>query len=201
MHAERQAFKADCGDSNLVLERLHIDAYLHLRSAGRGTEVDALAEVAEQKFGHRLATGGLFMKGASATSPAVFCAMRTRPSEIVVWAMRQQDDTTANNASELLASCQAAVLGSSLLHVVDGTHGQAAFLLGGSGARALLQRVADATSMPVAPGTAVRLRLADLHVTLTWAEDNQYVLIVDVLYAEFLAERVAYAAAAMASTS
>lgn len=200
MHAESATFgvAARLAEAGVSFERAELETFVHLRSAGRGPELAELTQLARDALGVHLPKVGQFAELALASSHAAgarFGAMRTRPSEIVAWCVRPADGSSAANSGQVVEGCRARARGSRLLHVVDATHGQAAFVLDGPQARALMQRLADDTSLPKAPGSAVRLRLADLHATLAWLTDGRYVLIVDVLYAEFLFERVAYAAA------
>ncbi|MDE2396204.1 MAG: hypothetical protein KGL43_00645 [Burkholderiales bacterium] len=201
MNAEAQARAVGTGPRRF--ERVEVELFVHLRSAGRGAELDELTALAEREFGARLGMVGAFAEieaGLQDGDAGAACALRTRPSEIIVWSTCSAGRSQSAKATQTLARCQAAARGSALLHVVDGSHGQAAFLFDGDVAGPLLQRLADATSLPPKPGTARRLRLADLHATLAWRSDGSHVAIVDALYADFLAERGAYAAAFITPT-
>lgn len=200
MHAESSMFgvAARLAGAGVSFERAELDTFVHLRSAGRGPELAELTQLAQDALGVDLTMVGQFAELAPASDAAAvagFFALRTRPSEIVAWRVRLASGSPKAETGQATERCRALARESKLLHVVDATRGQAAFVIDGPHARALLQRVADDTSLPRTPGSAVRLRLADLHVTLAWLTDGRYVVIVDVLYAEFLSERVAYAAA------
>lgn len=182
--------------SPIAFTRLEIDGFVRLRSAGRARELEGLTAFVAQALGPQLQGVGAYAEFGASQQP--ICALRTRPSEVIVWTTRAPGQASSELGAELVERCKSASRGAALLHVVDDSHGQAAYALEGLAARDLLQRLADASSLPKAPASAVRLRLADLHATLAWRSDATYVVIVDAMFADFLSERVAHAAAFVA---
>lgn len=182
--------------SSIAFTRLEIDGFVRLRSAGRAQELGGLTTFVAQALGQQLLDVGAYAEFGASQQP--LCALRTRPSEVIIWATRAPGQASSELGVALVERCKSASRGAALLHVVDDSHGQAAYALEGPAVRELLQRLADASSLPKAPASAVRLRLADLHATLAWRSDETYVVIVDAMFADFLSERVAHAAAFVA---
>jgi sarcosine oxidase gamma subunit len=206
MHAELTDFP-DLQSSKAVplpakgatLQAMPVAGYLHLRSAGRGPELDGLTRMAQVSIGADLSRINALapLLGGSATIDAF--AMRTRPSEIVLFAVSADGRLDANRQAAF-NTCQQAMANEPLLHAVDGRHGQAAWRLSGPQARSLLLRLGEATSLPQTPGCATRMRLAEMHVTLVWSDPESYLLLVDTLYADFLTDRLVHAAGALDSS-
>jgi hypothetical protein len=153
MHADSAAVElaSRVAVTGVSFERIDVEAFVHLRSGGRGSELDELTEFAQDALGVSLAITGEFADMSSQASPTkVECvaAMRTRPSEIVFWSVRRGRESSTVESLQTIEQCRARASRSPLLHVVDATHGQAAFSLAGAHARQLLQRLADDTSLP-----------------------------------------------------
>lgn len=182
--------------AGISLEALPVASYLHLRSAGRGLELEGLNKMALDVLGVDLSRVNAIAPLHDGSDSCECYAMRTRPSEVVLLAVSV--DGRLNPASRaLLDACLQAAEIEPLLHTVDAGHGQAAIRLQGLQARDLLLRLADATSLPQTIGSATRLRMAEMHVTLIWTNPDSYLLFVDRLYADFLTDRLVYASGAL----
>lgn len=167
---------------------------LLLRSAGRAAELNQLTQFAQEHLKLDLAQTGACSFDATSGKTQAF-GLRTRPSEIMYFEFAEAGQTG------VMHRVKDAIGSSPLLHVVDASHAQTAFALTGASSADLLLRLADATSLPRSAGQATRLRLADLHATLVWESEQRYLMLVDVLYADFLHERLRYAAEALDSTT
>lgn len=95
---------------------------------------------------------------------------------------------------------RAALAAAQLACAVDQSDGTLALDLQGPRVNELLQRLLDSRSLPVAPGSATRARLADIAVVLVRHRPDCVWLLADRSHAHYLASWLGYAGAALAAT-
>ena len=118
-------------------------------------------------------------------------ALWRSPSEVVLLATER---ATAEAALAALAP-----LGpTTLACAVDQSDGTLVLELQGPRVDKLLQRLVDSRSLPSAPGSAVRVRLADIAVVLVRQQAEAVWLLADRSHEHYLAGWLAHAGAAMA---
>lgn len=93
----------------------------------------------------------------------------------------------------------AALAAEPLACAIDQTDGTLALELQGPQVDDLLRRLVDSRSLPVAPGHALRARLADIAVTLLRRQPDTVWLLADRGHAHYLASWLAHAGAALAT--
>ena len=118
-------------------------------------------------------------------------ALWRSPSELTLLACER---ATADAAVAALAA-------EPLACAIDQTDGSLALALQGPQVDELLRRLVDSLSLPVRPGTATRARLADTAVTLVRERPDTLWLLADRSHAHHLANWLAYAGAALATTA
>jgi heterotetrameric sarcosine oxidase gamma subunit len=121
-------------------------------------------------------------------SPGTWALWRS-PSEVTLIAFER---ATADAAMAALAA-------DTLACAVDQTDGTLVLELQGQWVEELLQRLVDSHSLPVAQDSAVRVRLADIAVTLVRLAPERLWLLSDRSHAYYLANWLAYAGAALAT--
>lgn len=165
------------------IEPLAVVALRHL-SGGREALAAALRAVGVTDVPeHAQALG-------SGRPPGTWALWRS-PSEVTLLALER---ATADAAL-------AAMSAESLACAVDQTDGTLALELQGPQVDELLQRLVDSRSLPVERGCAARARLADIAVALVRMRPDTLWLLTDRTQAHYLASWLAYAGAALPTTS
>ena len=98
-------------------------------------------------------------------------------------------------------AAMAALANAALACAVDQSEGTLALELHGPQVDALLQRLVDSHSLPMTSGSATRVRLADIAVTLVRQAPERIWLLADRCHAHYLANWLSYAGEAMAAAS
>ena len=94
----------------------------------------------------------------------------------------------------------AALAADALACAVDQSDGTLGLDLQGPRVDELLQRLVDSHSLPMTLGSAIRVRLADIAVTLVRLDHDRIWLLADRSHEHYLASWLAYAGAAVAQT-
>lgn len=115
-------------------------------------------------------------------------ALWRSPSEVVLLA-------TERAAAE---AAMAALAADALACAIDQSDGALALELQGPRVDELLQRLVDSHSLPMTLGSAIRVRLADIAVTLVRLDHDRIWLLADRSHEHYLASWLAYAGAAVA---
>lgn len=115
-------------------------------------------------------------------------ALWRSPSEVVLLA-------TERAAAE---AAMAALAADALAYAIDQSDGALALELQGPRVDELLQRLVDSHSLPMTLGSAIRVRLADIAVTLVRLDHDRIWLLADRSHEHYLASWLAYAGAAVA---
>lgn len=161
------------------IEPLAVVALRHL--PGGGEALDAALRVAGVTA--RPVPGLALGNGRSPGSWALWRS----PSELTLLALERP---AADGAMAALASTPLAC-------AIDQTDGTLALELHGRQLNELLRRLVDSHSLPVAPGSAVRARLADIAVTLLRQQPDTVWLLSDRSHADYVSSWLRHAGGAL----
>lgn len=158
---------------------LHVWKMLRIRTAERVAKSNQLDRYAHDHLREdRLSSvGELADLGATIGGGQPLWALRTRPSELLLLSLSTDRTPIPRELSDIFDGCAAAADRWPLLAVVDDSDGVTALRLAGTEARSVLLRLADATSLPHAPGQATQLRMADLRALLACHDDGYTALL------------------------
>ena len=162
------------------IEPLSVIALRHLPGAGESLA----AALRAAGVGGLPSPGRALGNGQSQGTTALWRS----PSEVVLLA-------TERAAAD---AAMAALAADALACAVDQSDGTLALELQGPRVDELLHRLVDSHSLPMTLGSAVRVRLADIAVTLVRRDHERIWLLADRSHEHYLASWLAYAGAALA---
>lgn len=202
MDAERRhlSLSEDTGGSRAAklpfkTAELRVWKLLRLRTAARLAQSAELDSFVREFLGVESlsSVGGFAELGATAPGKQALFVVRTRPGEMLLVSLSEGRSPMPSGLSGIFERCAAATATRPLLSTIEDSDGVCAFRLWGTQARAILLRLADATSLPRTPGTATQLRLADLRVLIAWHSDS-YTVLIPPPYRSFFVDWLRYAA-------